>query len=98
MDAWLFDDPPDLATFTTRQVFSEGAAILFVTHDEDDGGWQFLPGGEPDVANGLIAGLGCMVDLDPTLADLADLPLGWWAWRDRSGSAWHRGPADPADD
>jgi hypothetical protein len=38
---WAFADPSNLAVMTTRQVVNEGKFINFVSHDEDDGGWQF---------------------------------------------------------
>src|SRR5262249_25391357 len=42
---WLFPDPPNVATFTVRQVVHEGQPILLVTRNTEDGAWQFLPGG-----------------------------------------------------
>jgi len=30
--------------------------------------------------------------LDPTVGTLADLPLGWQAWRAAPGDPWQRGP------
>ena len=43
-EGWPFDDPPNVAVVTTREVTDNNAPILFVTDDEEDGGWQFLPG------------------------------------------------------
>ena len=97
MDPWPFDDPRDLATITTRQVLREGMPILLVTHDESDGGWQFLHGGEMEAADGLVAGPGETIDRDPSLAELANLPLGWRAWREARGAPWQRRPAIPTD-
>ena len=47
MTDWLFADTPTTAFITTRQVL-EGATILLVTHDADDGAWQFLCGTTDD--------------------------------------------------
>jgi hypothetical protein len=92
---WVFADPPNVATYTTCKVLNEGHPILLVTHDEDDGAWQFLCGTRNDPADGRIVGLECIVDMDASLRELADLPLGWRAWRYAPGLPWQRGPTPP---
>ena len=92
MDDWPFENTPKTAVITTRQVL-EGAPILHVTHDADDGAWQFLPGGDVDAADARIVGLGEMCERDSALLELADLPEGWKAWRERPGAAWRRRPS-----
>lgn len=92
MERWPFADTPNTASITTRQVL-EGAPILLVTHDADDGGWQFLCGTTDDPADARIVGLGQMYKRDATLGELADLPEGERASRASAGQAWHRGPA-----
>ncbi len=94
---WLFPDPPNVATFTMRQVIHEGQPILLVTHDADDGAWQFLTGEPPKVSDALIVCLREMVKRDPSLTELADLPAGWRAWRESAEAAWQREP-DKEDD
>jgi hypothetical protein len=89
MDAWPFEDPPNTASITTRQVL-EGAPVLLVTHDADDGGWQFLSGATVDEADGRVVGLGNMLARDPSLGELADLPEGWRARRAARGNPWRR--------
>jgi hypothetical protein len=91
---WPFEDEPNVATITVKQVLREGQPILLVSHDADDGGWQFLTGGDFEVADGMVVSLRSMLTHDPTLEELADLPLGWQAWRERVGAEWHRRP-DP---
>ena len=44
-EGWPFDDSPNVAVITTRQVTEDNAPILLVSHDEEDGGWQFLRAG-----------------------------------------------------
>ncbi|AGN70618.1 hypothetical protein B2K_38890 [Paenibacillus mucilaginosus K02] len=51
--------------------------ILYVTHDEDDGMWQFLDGGETKEEEARLLSLKEMVNIDPSLIQLSDLPLGW---------------------
>jgi predicted adenylyl cyclase CyaB len=36
-----------------------------------------------------------MIQLDPTLAALADLPAGWYAWRVAPGTPWQRAEGEP---
>ena len=92
MESWPFAAPPNTASITTRQVL-EGAPILLVTHDADDGGWQFLCGTTDDPADARIVGLGQMYKRDATLGELASLPEGWHASRSAVGQPWHRGPS-----
>jgi hypothetical protein len=37
------------------------------------------------------------IDKDPTLSELADLPLGWCATRCKPGEAWIRRQQDPEE-
>jgi hypothetical protein len=92
VEGWAFDDSPNTASITTRQVL-QGAPILLVTHDADDGSWQFLCGTTDDPADARVVGLGDMYKRDPTLAALADLPEGWQASRASAALPWQRGPA-----
>jgi hypothetical protein len=92
MDNWPFDDKPNTASITTRQVL-EGAPILLVTHDADDGSWQFLCGTTDDPEDARIVGIGQVYKRDVSVGELADLPEGWRAWRASAKEAWQRGPA-----
>jgi hypothetical protein len=69
------------------------APILFVTHDADDVGWQFLCGTTDDPADAWVVGLGRMYRLDATVGELADLPEGWRASRSAAALPWQRAPA-----
>jgi hypothetical protein len=89
---WPFADPPNVTTITTVNVLERNYPILLVTHDEDDGGWQVLCGETDDVDDGRVVGLGCMFERDPSIGQLANLPLGWRAWRESVDSPWCREP------
>jgi hypothetical protein len=93
MDDWPFEDPPNTAALTTREILEANAPVLLVTHDADDGSWQFLPGGAVTPAESRVVGLGRMCGRDPTLRELADLPEGWQAWREQPGAVWQRSPS-----
>ncbi len=91
MESWPFADSPNTASITTRQVL-EGAPVLLVTHDADDGSWQFLCGTTNDSEDARVVGLGQMYNRDSTLGELADLPEGWRAFRSAAGLPWNRSP------
>ena len=80
MGRWPFADKPNTASITTRQAL-EGAPILLVTHDADDGSWQFLCGTTDNPADARVVGLGQMYKRDASLGEVADLPEGWRASR-----------------
>ena len=87
---WKFQDAPDLAVITDRSVIERRHWIAFVSHDSDDGGWQFLSGEPAVVENAAVVSLKNIVTLDPTIVALADLPVGWHAWRSSPTSPWQR--------
>jgi hypothetical protein len=97
-DKWPFDDPENLDVFTLKRIAQDSSPILRVTHDEDDGGWQFLDGGEVLMDEAFLVSLRNITHLDPSLVELADLPIGWVAERDASGEPWRRKPAVTEDD
>jgi hypothetical protein len=77
---WLFLDPPNTAVFTSVHILNEGDWVHYVTHDEEDGAWQFHPShGPSNMKEAAVVSLRSMVDLDPRIEELADLPLGWHA-------------------
>jgi hypothetical protein len=95
---WPFDDPENLAVFTLERIVRGWSPILRVTHDEDDGGWQFLDGGDVAIEEASLVSLRCITEIDPSVLELADLPLGWVAVRASPGEPWQRTPAVTEDD
>lgn len=87
---WPFDDPPNVAVITTVQVLEKGFPILRVSHDEDDGAWQFSCGTTYNTKDGRIVALSTITGLDLSIGELADLPLGWTAWRSSTAADWQR--------
>jgi hypothetical protein len=87
---WPFQDPQNVAVFTTKQVVKERKPILFVTHDADDGAWQFHSGDMARDEDAMILALSEIVEIDPTITELADLPLGYKASRTSLSSSWKR--------
>lgn len=87
---WLFEDEKNVVTITTKNIMEKVNAILYVSHDEEDGMWQFHDGYDVSKEDGWIVSLEEIVDIDNTVMELHDLPLGWIAWRDNKDSAWNR--------
>jgi len=86
---WPFDDQPNV--FTTKSIAFRQQPVLLVTHDEEDRASQCLSregaGHEKDAA---LVSLRSMIEREGTLAELADLPVGWRAWRESPDSPWMR--------
>lgn len=87
---WPFTDARNTLVFTTRDVIEEGKPILLVTHDQDDGAWQFRTRKTVPPPEGEIVALDEIIFRDPSVVELADLPLGWSAIRDSMTTPWKR--------
>ena len=81
---------PNVASITTGEVMRGERPILFVSHDRDDGTWQFLTGDAFDFDDAMMVSLHSVLELDPSLAAVADLPRGWLASRSSLDSDWVR--------
>jgi hypothetical protein len=89
---WPFDDPPNVATFATRPVMDGTSWIALVCHDQEDGGWQFIGPEGADMSQAMLVALHNVLKRDATIAELADLPLGWQARRSNPDAPWQRSP------
>lgn len=89
---WPFASPQNQAVITLDRIMDGRNPILYVTHDQDDGGWQFLDGGDVNEKNAMVVGLCEVAEHDPTIRHLSDLPLGWYAIRESLGKPWQRYP------
>ena len=94
---WLFDQPPNCAVITLRQIMNGDQQILHVSHDSDDGGWQFLSHGTPEIEDCIVVSLKRVVKHDPSVLAIADLPLGWCADRCSTEETWKRIPNSTAE-
>jgi hypothetical protein len=94
---WPFAVPDETRVFASVRVLLDKLPVMVVCHD-GDGDWQFSCGttGEPEHV--AIACLGCLVDDDATLGELADLPPGTLAWRIDPRAPWERGATEPDAD
>lgn len=85
-----FDESLNLAVFTSKFVILENKQIIYISHEIEDGCWQFLSNDEfenfEEVA--MIVSLEEIIKLDETVLEVADLPLGYYATREKIGDKW----------
>jgi hypothetical protein len=90
---WPFDDSRTAQVFTVRAVMERVSPILLVAHDEEDGAWQFLSGLPMTIDQARMVAFHEIYAVDPSLSEIADLPVGWEATREGPGAPWTRKPA-----
>jgi hypothetical protein len=82
--------PLDTVVFTTKFVLEEKKTITYVTHDIEDGAWQFFSDdlfeNFEEVAR--IVGLQEIFEIDKSLIELSDIPLGYYATRKDKNDSW----------
>ncbi len=83
-----FHEPENVAVFTCVHVLENGADICYVTHDEDDGAWQFLCKETHDAEDARIVALKAVFEMDPTIGALAGMPEGCGAVRESKEHPW----------
>lgn len=80
----------DTAVFTTTFVLFENKPITFVTHEIEDGAWQFFSDDEfenfEDVAR--IVGFQEILNIDPSLIQLLEMEAGYTATRASKDCNW----------
>ncbi len=91
-DDWPFADPRNVAVFTNRFIVRGAHDITHVYHNDDDGAWQFhcLHPETNASAHATLVALSEVVDIDPSVRELHDLPCGWRAVRESRGAVWVR--------
>lgn len=72
--SWPFEDAKNTAVLTTSKVVYEGELISYVTHDDEDGMWQFLSASGASFSTAMVVGLESMIQHDKSLIELSDLP------------------------
>jgi len=96
---WPFPDDPHTTSYLTKSVNEGEEPVTYVSHDAEDGAWQFLGDKMSEGGGPVVVCLHHPIDKDPTLRELHDLPLGWYAVRDHVGASWQRFEQEPeADD
>ena len=83
-----FVDMPNTATITCIHVLNEGKPILHVSHDLDDGCWQFLCGLNHSEEEARVVSLEYIYKLDNTVEEIANLNYGHSADRINKNDKW----------
>ena len=83
-----FSDAPDTAVIVCSHIIDRQAPILFVSHDEEDGMWQFLCGKKHSEDEARIVSLKYVYRLEPAIGMLKDLPCGFYAERKSQADKW----------
>ncbi len=86
-----FHEQPDTAAIICCHIIDRKEPILYVSHDEDDGMWQFLCGDEHSLSDAGVVSPKEVFLSDKTIGVLAELPRGYFATRKNSSDDWHIG-------
>ena len=73
---YLFKDAKNTMVITTKEILNGEHPVTAVFHDLDDGMWQFLDDEELSEERAAIISLEEMAEIDDSVNDIADLPLG----------------------
>ena len=86
----VVENIPDIVAFTTKFVLEDNKTITYVTHDIEDGAWQFFSEDEFENFESVakIVGLNEIMDKDSTLKELADMEPGHVATRKHKVDKW----------
>ena len=92
---WTFPDSAHTGVYTTKRIMNGDEPILYVFHDAEDGAWQFHGASESMPEDASLICFHHIIDKDSTIKELADLPRGWCAKRERASDAWVREQTRP---
>jgi hypothetical protein len=93
---WKFPDQPHTGIYLSETVHNGTEPVTYVSHDED-GDWQMLGDSMSDGGGPVLSCFHHPVDNDLSLNELTDLPIGWYAERERPGEPWIRRQIEPED-
>jgi len=97
LSRWKFPDPPHTSAYLSQTVMDAEEPVTYVSHDSD-GDWQFLGDKMSDGGGPVLSCLHHPLDDDPTLDELHDLPLNWYATRKNPSAPWQRFEHLPPED
>ena len=83
-----FNAKPNTACITCSHILDENKPILYVSHDYDDGCWQFLCGKEHSIKDSRVVSLSEIYKLDKSIQKMAHLEQGKSAYRNNKKSKW----------
>lgn len=84
-----FIEDLNVAVLTTKYILEKKSEILYVYHFEDDGMWQFNGNEEiADDSDYKVVSLEEIINIDPSVLVVSDLPLGYEAFRKTKENDW----------
>lgn len=83
-----FYDAPDTVAIICCHIMEKEAPVLSVSHDEEDGIWQFLCGKPHGIDEAKLVSLKWVFELDNSIGVLRDMPCGCYAERKAPGDEW----------
>ena len=83
-----FREPENTAVITCCHIIEDSADILYVSHDADDGMWQFLCGEIHMQEQARVVSLNEIFKLDNTVSELTNMFCGYIAERKNKSSKW----------
>lgn len=89
---WSFADSVFTIAASTESVLAGESPILSARRDVDMALWHFHDGLPRSFKDAQVVTLWHVLQLDPTVGELANLPPGWVAERDAVGEPWRRRP------
>lgn len=88
----MFKDSTNTAVITLKKIINRKEFIGYITHDIKDRSWQFLDKKNTikNINESAVVSLQEIIDIDSSILEIADLPLGWCAWRDTASLSWQK--------
>lgn len=83
-----FSNRPGMLVFTCCHVLEDNKPITFVTHHFDDNNWQFSCSGQHSDADAVIISISEVCELDNSVEELCDMPVGHFARRKNKNAKW----------
>lgn len=83
-----FSDNLNTAVFTSKYVLGNNSPILYIYHYEDDGAWAFLGIETLNEEDYRIISLDEAINIDPSILEIASMPLGYYAKRESRAGKW----------
>jgi len=88
-DNYKFTEEKNTMCIVCCHIFNKNGPILYVTHDEDDGMWQFLCGHENHTTEDIkIIALSEAVEIDSSINELYEMPEDIGAMKESKNKEW----------
>ena len=90
---FAFKDAPDTACIICQHVLDRKNPITFISHDEEDGMWQFLCSEDHILEDVCLISLAEAFKLDASIGQVADIPCGYAVERKDGLAGWKSCPS-----